>query len=120
MVGSADECAAKSDERMSSPSPCGRGQRLCAQREVFGGGQSAGLFCQNLIYWASPLPHALRACPLPQGEGEIKGRVMKFTLSWLKEHLDTDADADAATIGARLTAIGLEVESIADPGGALK
>ena len=43
---------------------------------------------------------------------------MKFTLSWLKEHLDTDADA--ATIGARLTAIGLEVESITDPGGALK
>ena len=43
---------------------------------------------------------------------------MKFTLSWLKEHLDTDADA--ATIGARLTAIGLEVESITDPGAALK
>jgi phenylalanyl-tRNA synthetase beta chain len=43
---------------------------------------------------------------------------MKFTLSWLKEHLDTDADAKA--IGERLTAIGLEVESIADPGAALK
>jgi len=43
---------------------------------------------------------------------------MKFTLSWLKEHLDTDADAK--TIGERLTAIGLEVESIADPGAALK
>jgi phenylalanyl-tRNA synthetase beta chain len=43
---------------------------------------------------------------------------MKFTLSWLKEHLDTDADA--ATIGERLTAIGLEVESITDPGAALK
>src|SRR5690349_15747282 len=43
---------------------------------------------------------------------------MKFTLSWLKEHLDTNADAK--TIGERLTAIGLEVESIADPGAALK
>mgnify|MGYP000496982345 CR=1 FL=1 len=43
---------------------------------------------------------------------------MKFTLSWLKEHLDTDADA--ATIGERLTSIGLEVESITDPGAALK
>src|SRR6478609_3897284 len=43
---------------------------------------------------------------------------MKFTLSWLKEHLDTDADA--AAIGERLTAIGLEVESITDPGAALK
>jgi len=43
---------------------------------------------------------------------------VKFTLSWLKEHLDTDADA--AAIGERLTAIGLEVESVTDPGAALK
>ncbi|HET7084073.1 MAG TPA: phenylalanine--tRNA ligase subunit beta [Rhizomicrobium sp.] len=43
---------------------------------------------------------------------------MKFTFSWLKEHLDTDADA--AAIGERLTAIGLEVESITDPGAGLK
>lgn len=37
---------------------------------------------------------------------------MKFTLSWLKEHLDTDADL--ATIDKTLTAIGLEVEGITD------
>src|SRR5476651_6688 len=43
---------------------------------------------------------------------------MKFTLSWLKEHLDTDADV--AAIAERLTSIGLEVESITDPGAALK
>jgi phenylalanyl-tRNA synthetase beta chain len=43
---------------------------------------------------------------------------MKFTLSWLKEHLDTDADV--AAIGEKLTSIGLEVESITDPGSALK
>ena len=43
---------------------------------------------------------------------------MKFTLSWLKEHLETDADAE--TIGAKLTSIGLEVESISDAGAALK
>ena len=43
---------------------------------------------------------------------------MKFTLSWLKEHLDTDANAE--TIAAKLTSIGLEVESITDPGAALK
>ena len=43
---------------------------------------------------------------------------MKFTLSWLKEHLDTDADAE--TIAAKLTSIGLEVESITDAGAALK
>ncbi len=43
---------------------------------------------------------------------------MKFTLSWLKEHLDTDADAK--TIADRLTAIGLEVESVEDAGARLK
>lgn len=38
---------------------------------------------------------------------------MKFTLSWLKEHLDTIATADG--IAERLTMIGLEVESVEDP-----
>ncbi|MBB4567659.1 phenylalanine--tRNA ligase subunit beta [Rhizobium leucaenae] len=37
---------------------------------------------------------------------------MKFTLSWLKEHLDTDATLD--DICARLTMIGLEVEDVDD------
>ena len=35
---------------------------------------------------------------------------MKFTLSWLKEHLETDADLGA--IVETLTSIGLEVESV--------
>ena len=35
---------------------------------------------------------------------------MKFTLSWLKEHLDTDASLDA--ILEKLTAIGIEVEGV--------
>ncbi len=43
---------------------------------------------------------------------------MKFTLSWLKDHLDTDADA--ATIADKLTAIGLEVEAVEDAGAALR
>ena len=43
---------------------------------------------------------------------------MKFTLSWLKEHLDTDASPDV--IGEKLTSIGLEVESITDASAALK
>lgn len=43
---------------------------------------------------------------------------MKFTLSWLKEHLDTDASIEA--ISERLTSIGLEVESVINPGAALK
>ena len=42
---------------------------------------------------------------------------MKFTLSWLKEHLDTPASA--AEIADKLTAIGLEVESLENPAAAL-
>jgi phenylalanyl-tRNA synthetase beta chain len=37
---------------------------------------------------------------------------MKFTLSWLKSHLDTAADLD--TIIARLTMLGLEVDAVID------
>ena len=37
---------------------------------------------------------------------------MKFTLSWLKDHLETDASLDE--IVSRLTSIGLEVESVDD------
>ena len=40
---------------------------------------------------------------------------MKFTLSWLKDHLDTDASLDE--ICERLTMIGLEVESVDDKAG---
>jgi phenylalanyl-tRNA synthetase beta chain len=43
---------------------------------------------------------------------------MKFTLSWLKRHLDTNADF--ATIVATLTKVGLEVEHVHDPAAALK
>ena len=42
---------------------------------------------------------------------------MKFSLSWLKAHLDTDADAE--TIADTLTAIGLEVEGVDNPAEAL-
>lgn len=38
---------------------------------------------------------------------------MKFTLSWLKEHLDTDADIDA--VAEAMTLAGLEVEAIENP-----
>ena len=43
---------------------------------------------------------------------------MKFTLDWLKDHLDTIATADE--ISEALTTIGLEVESVEDQGKALK
>src|SRR3984957_10086904 len=42
---------------------------------------------------------------------------MKFTLSWLKEHLATDAPL--AALVDRLTMIGLEVESVTDKAAAL-
>ena len=42
---------------------------------------------------------------------------MKFTLSWLKDHLDTDADA--ATVADAMTRAGLEVEDVHDPIAAL-
>jgi phenylalanyl-tRNA synthetase beta chain len=42
---------------------------------------------------------------------------MKFTLSWLRDHLDTTADL--ATITDTLTGIGLELEGVTDPGAAL-
>ena len=42
---------------------------------------------------------------------------MKFTLSWLKDHLDTDASVEA--LEEKLSAIGLEVESVEDPGAKL-
>ncbi len=43
---------------------------------------------------------------------------MKFTLSWLKDHLETDRDAHQ--IAAAMTMAGLEVEHVVDPAAALK
>ena len=43
---------------------------------------------------------------------------MKFTLDWLKDHLDTSASAD--TIAEALTTIGLEVEGVTDTAKGLK
>src|SRR6056297_1508806 len=43
---------------------------------------------------------------------------MKFTLSWLKEHLDTSATVEE--IAETLTDLGLEVESVSDPAARLR
>ncbi len=43
---------------------------------------------------------------------------MKFTLSWLKDYLDTDAPLEK--ISETLTAIGLEVEEVSDPAAEFK
>ena len=42
---------------------------------------------------------------------------MKFSLSWLKQHLETEADA--ATVAETLMRIGLEVEAVSNPAEAL-
>ena len=42
---------------------------------------------------------------------------MKFTLSWLKEHLETTATVDE--IAETLTKIGLEVEEVFNPASKL-
>jgi len=43
---------------------------------------------------------------------------MKFTLSWLKDHLETDASLEA--LCDKLTAIGLEVEGLENPAASLE
>jgi phenylalanyl-tRNA synthetase beta chain len=42
---------------------------------------------------------------------------MRFSLSWLRTHLDTEASLDA--LCTKLSAIGLEVDGVEDPGAAL-
>ena len=42
---------------------------------------------------------------------------MKFTLSWLKDHLDTTASIDEITYA--LTDLGLEVEGVENPAAKL-
>ena len=61
--------------------------------------------------------HAGRAAAPPQTSVPRPRRNtdMKLTLSWLKDHLDTDASL--AEIVERLTSIGLEVESVDDKSG---
>ena len=39
---------------------------------------------------------------------------MKFTYSWLKEHLDLPSQTSLDQVVTRLTAIGLEVEAVTD------
>ncbi|MCM5553611.1 phenylalanine--tRNA ligase subunit beta [Pleomorphomonas sp. NRK KF1] len=43
---------------------------------------------------------------------------MKFTLSWLKDHLETEASLDEVV--EALTMVGLEVEEVSDPSAPLK
>ena len=56
--------------------------------------------------------YGFAALDIPTLDGGLSQ--VKFTLSWLKDHLDTDADVQA--IADKLTSIGLEVESVSDAG----
>src|SRR3546814_10454790 len=59
------------------------------------------------------LAEALRLRAAGCADARPGGGAMKFTLAWLKSHLETTASLDE--IAAKLTAIGLEVEGITDP-----
>src|SRR5256884_5307128 len=60
----------------------------------------------------SPLMSAGPLQPSSYSGSAEQSYLMKFTLSWLKEHLDTDASV--AALADKLTMIGLEVESVDD------
>src|SRR3954471_4072873 len=64
-----------------------------------------------------PLAQALRFSSARRADPFRRGGRMKFSRSWLKEHLDSDASAEA--LADKLTAIGLEVESLSNPAEAL-
>ena len=55
--------------------------------------------------------------PRKRERGAREAIIMKFTLSWLKEHLDTDEPLEK--LADKLTMIGLEVENIEDKAKAL-
>ena len=79
--------------------------------------------------WLTPTPN-----PSPQGGGgpvaprgrrsnqhrvqQAIGRNVKFTLSWLKDHLETSASLEELT--EKLASIGLEVEGVDDPAAKLE
>src|SRR5437588_872702 len=62
----------------------------------------------------SPLMSAGPLQPSSYSGSAEQSYLMKFTLAWLKEHLDTDASVDA--LADKLTMIGLEVENVEDKG----
>src|SRR5258708_4385622 len=72
----------------------------------------------RLLRRRSALDEALRLQLPRRTHAERWSGRMKFSLSWLKDHLDTKADA--ATVAETLTRIGIEVEGVDNPAEALK
>src|SRR4051812_6212336 len=64
-----------------------------------------------------PLAEALRIPSARRADAFGRSGRMKFSLEWLKQHLDTKASAE--DIAEKLTAIGLEVEGLSNPAEAL-
>ena len=84
----------------------GHGDRPHRHAEIRHAGPARVLRGRRALARALRLP----AARLPDPGGRVE--FVKFTLSWLKEHLDTDASLD--DIVTKLTMIGLEVESVED------
>src|SRR3546814_15286024 len=61
----------------------------------------------------SALAQTLRLFGAGRADAERRSGRMKFTLSWLKPHLNTDADLPTVLKG--LTTLGLEVEGVENP-----
>src|SRR5437870_3396516 len=64
-----------------------------------------------------PLAEALRLPRARRADALGRGWRMKFSLTWLKDHLETNASGQE--IADKLTAIGLEVEELSNPAEAL-
>src|SRR3954451_17994671 len=71
----------------------------------------------RLLRSRRPLALPLRFPPSRYADVGRRAELVKFTLSWLREHLDTDASV--AAIADNLTMIGLEVEKVEDKGAVL-
>src|SRR5262249_47953246 len=87
------------------------GDRSHRHAQIRHGGSAAILRGRRALAVALRLPSAR----LPDARGRAEH--VKFTLSWLQKHLDTDAPI--AEIADKLTMIGLEVENLEDKGKAL-
>src|SRR5690606_23252597 len=86
------------------------GLRLRHRRRPAGDAQIWHGRSARLLRWRFALAEALRIQLPRRTDAERGGRSMKFSLSWLKHHLDTEALPHE--IADRLTNIGLEVESV--------
>src|SRR3984893_4123919 len=109
----ASECAARLRHRSRRLSGLrlGHGHRPHRDAEIRHVRPAAAIRERRALAW----PLRLQAARRPDAGGRIE--FVKFTLSWLKEHLDTDEPLEK--LADKLTMIGLEVENIDDKAKAL-